>query len=609
MPSIQPLPPDPQAPPASTPDDGPPSSAQNAGSPGDSPFGNVLASAVNAPAAAVPTAASNAAWSPADKSAPPPQDSAAADPPQVANAADGAQSPQPPAITSTTAKAIPAGSSKTTAAADGSRTNDATSEPNPNPLLVAPPVLLVTTLLQNTSQSADDAAAKAGTPPTTVTDHHGSPPAPSPVANPPPALIAALNSIGNLPVPPSGPQISLKPPAPATTSTTTTAAVQSPTSDEASATIGVQLRAIPAIVPAAVTATATAESVASKTFDPPLPAANKTDSNKTDSEARPITSGLDSRLTGSEVPARPVNISTTSQIAPVLPADANGSQDPQNPQPSGSAAIPGNAGEQPLPPKGSDLAAPNVVNSQSVSPVPPVETTVTNLSFGGTLVGAVSPPPVSNSISATTLDAGKTAPPLTTGESGPSPQPPGAQTPDFSLFATPPASLQLNATTHGAALQSAGNGFNPAQVIEQVAYAIQTTYVSGQEMQLHLNPPDLGSLQVNVSVHDGVLSARLETQNPTTQQILVDNLSQLKDSLSQQGVAFDRIDVRLAGSQTGSNGSGTADPSYGRQPDGGYPWDQSQAFVQPESDDSVGSSAGARGPASRLPLTSLDVMV
>jgi len=60
-----------------------------------------------------------------------------------------------------------------------------------------------------------------------------------------------------------------------------------------------------------------------------------------------------------------------------------------------------------------------------------------------------------------------------------------------------------------------------------------------------------------------ILSARLEAQSPATQQVLVDNLSQLKNSLTQQGVAFDRIDVHLAGSQTGSGGAGGGSGTIG----------------------------------------------
>ena len=199
---------------------------------------------------------------------------------------------------------------------------------------------------------------------------------------------------------------------------------------------------------------------------------------------------------------------------------------------------------------------------------------------------------------------------LTTGESGPSPQPPGAQNPDFSLFATPPASLQLNATTPSEPCRAAGNGFNPAQVIEQVAYAIQTTYVSGQEMQLHLNPPDLGSLQVNVSVHDGVLSAQAgnpeshDAADPGRQSFATQGL------VEPAGVAFDRIDVRLAGSQSGLEQIGelpTRLMAGSRTVD--IPGTSLRPLYNPKATILSAAAPKRRGPASRLPLTSLDVMV
>ena len=160
-----------------------------------------------------------------------------------------------------------------------------------------------------------------------------------------------------------------------------------------------------------------------------------------------------------------------------------------------------------------------------------------------------------------------------------------------------------------AGFQGGGAEVNAAQVIQQTAYAIQVTRATGQGMQLQLNPSHLGPLSVNVSVHDGVLSARIEAQSPATQQILVDNLSQLKDSLTQQGVTFDRIDVHLAGSQTGSGGSGSADPSFGRQHEGRLPWEQAPLFPQSENDVPRQTPAAPRGPLAREPLTSLDIMV
>jgi flagellar hook-length control protein FliK len=149
---------------------------------------------------------------------------------------------------------------------------------------------------------------------------------------------------------------------------------------------------------------------------------------------------------------------------------------------------------------------------------------------------------------------------------------------------------------------------SPAQIIDQAAQAIYVTHLGGQAMQFLVTPPDLGSLHVSVSVHDGVLSARLETQNPATQQVLIDNLSQLKDSLTQQGVSFDRIDVHLMGSSGGAGGSGSTDPSFGRQREGGSAWDQSPP-PPVENENPTAGNLPVRGPTRRVPLTSLDVMI
>ncbi len=143
-------------------------------------------------------------------------------------------------------------------------------------------------------------------------------------------------------------------------------------------------------------------------------------------------------------------------------------------------------------------------------------------------------------------------------------------------------------------------------MLDQAAYAVQYSHVTGQQMQLHLNPPELGALQVDVSLHNGVLTARIEAQTSTAQQILTDNISQLKDSLTQQGVSFDRIDVHLTGSNSGSDGRGMADKSFAQQQDGGLPWDQQ--FTQPESDDTAPRVPAPATRFSRVTSTSLDIM-
>ena len=173
------------------------------------------------------------------------------------------------------------------------------------------------------------------------------------------------------------------------------------------------------------------------------------------------------------------------------------------------------------------------------------------------------------------------------------------------LLGAPPPSLQFLAAI-GAGQQAGADHANAAQVVAQVAHAL-VSYRGGQELQLQLKPSDLGTVRVDVALHDGVLSVRIEAQSPTTQQILADNLSQLKDSLAQQGVSFDRIDVRLAGTETGFGGAGTADPSFARH--GDSPPDQGAGFVMTEADDAVRSSSAPRVPVTRISRTSLDVTI
>jgi flagellar hook-length control protein FliK len=215
--------------------------------------------------------------------------------------------------------------------------------------------------------------------------------------------------------------------------------------------------------------------------------------------------------------------------------------------------------------------------------------------------------PSTPAISATSvLDKSNPAQPPTANDAGLGAQNQGSQSPGYLLFGAAPPSLQLQVSNFPAT-QAASSGSLTSVVLDQAAYAVQYSHANGQQMQLHLNPPELGALQVDVSMRDGVLSARIEAQTSTAQQILTDNISQLKDSLTQQGVSFDRIDVHLAGSNTGSGGTGTADKSFAQQQDGGLPWNQQ--FVQPESDDSAPLAPVSVVRNVRIPLTSLDIMI
>ncbi len=90
--------------------------------------------------------------------------------------------------------------------------------------------------------------------------------------------------------------------------------------------------------------------------------------------------------------------------------------------------------------------------------------------------------------------------------------------------------------------------------VQRVAQAFQVARGGRGEIQLRLNPPHLGRLRLGVTVENGVLSARLETETPAARAALLDNLPALQQRLAQHQIQVDRFDVDLM--QQPATGSG-----------------------------------------------------
>lgn len=84
-----------------------------------------------------------------------------------------------------------------------------------------------------------------------------------------------------------------------------------------------------------------------------------------------------------------------------------------------------------------------------------------------------------------------------------------------------------------------------AQMVEQVATAVNKAAGNGQVLRIRLNPPELGVLQVEVVQNENGLSARLETESAHTQRLIKESIAALKESLQLQGHSIERIDVQL----------------------------------------------------------------
>jgi flagellar hook-length control protein FliK len=66
-----------------------------------------------------------------------------------------------------------------------------------------------------------------------------------------------------------------------------------------------------------------------------------------------------------------------------------------------------------------------------------------------------------------------------------------------------------------------------------------------QRSRIFINPPELGRLDLNLSIKDGHLQANLNAENVLVKEIIEENLNQLKQQLNSQGLTVDRFDVMV----------------------------------------------------------------
>jgi flagellar hook-length control protein FliK len=80
---------------------------------------------------------------------------------------------------------------------------------------------------------------------------------------------------------------------------------------------------------------------------------------------------------------------------------------------------------------------------------------------------------------------------------------------------------------------------------------------NGGSMQIRLDPPELGDLQVTVQMRDGVMTAAFQTSNEQATRLLSHSLSNLKSLLESQGVNVEKLHVQQAAKQEQGGSSDT----------------------------------------------------
>ncbi len=84
-----------------------------------------------------------------------------------------------------------------------------------------------------------------------------------------------------------------------------------------------------------------------------------------------------------------------------------------------------------------------------------------------------------------------------------------------------------------------------ARFVQRVARAFRTIGKRSGSVRLRLSPPELGSLRLEITVRNGLMTARVEAETSTARNLLLDNLPALRDRLAQQDIRVKQFDVSL----------------------------------------------------------------
>jgi flagellar hook-length control protein FliK len=88
-----------------------------------------------------------------------------------------------------------------------------------------------------------------------------------------------------------------------------------------------------------------------------------------------------------------------------------------------------------------------------------------------------------------------------------------------------------------------------AQIIEKITLR---GFGNQREVHIKLDPPSLGTVRMNVSTNGDSVRATIVAENNVVKSIIENNLSQLKDSITHQGVKIDNFSVLVGGNASHS---------------------------------------------------------
>lgn len=98
-----------------------------------------------------------------------------------------------------------------------------------------------------------------------------------------------------------------------------------------------------------------------------------------------------------------------------------------------------------------------------------------------------------------------------------------------------------------------------ADIIEQIANHVKINFsLEGTSMEMQLNPENLGKIYLNISEKEGVIRAQIAAQSEVVKEALEIQMADLRQSLNQQGIKVDAIEVTVATHEFEQNLEGQA---------------------------------------------------
>lgn len=107
----------------------------------------------------------------------------------------------------------------------------------------------------------------------------------------------------------------------------------------------------------------------------------------------------------------------------------------------------------------------------------------------------------------------------------------------------------------------------PAYLVDQVGRQMSRAMLRGDKtLKIQLKPPELGMVKIEMDVQHNTLKVNMVAENATVKELLLSNVGELRENLTQQGIQIENVNVQINNNQNTAfadahqnrgNGSGT----------------------------------------------------